>query len=126
MMLPEALALEVQSLANEGVAVELSESGGMACVLLPRHELPHGFSKGTSDLLLRFPLSYRNGKPDMFWLETDVLLLNGGVPKSAESIEEHLGRKWRRFSWHLSSWDPARDDLRAYIRFVDTRLSRAV
>jgi hypothetical protein len=125
-MLPEALVLEVQSLSSEGVAIELSESGGMACVLLPRHNLPRGFSKVSSDLLLRLPLSYRNGKPDMFWLETDVVLADGTVPKSAESIEEYLGRKWRRFSWHLVSWDPARDDVRAYVRFVDSRLSRVV
>jgi hypothetical protein len=54
------------------------------------------------------------------------LLANGNVPRSADGIETHLGRQWRRFSWHLTKWNPASDDLRTYLEFVNSRLAKGV
>lgn len=125
-MLPAALIEEVKSLTDEGLKVELVEADGMACVILPGYQLPRGYNKACTDLLLMLPLSYRNGKPDMFWVESDVVLVNGSVPKAAEKLESHLGRQWRRFSWHLKSWNPAVDDLRTYLEFVNSRLVKGV
>lgn len=123
-MLPERLALEVKTLAEEGFAVELTEADGTANAVFRGYSLPKGYSKSSSDLLLRLPLSYPNGRPDMFWLEADVVLANGGTPKSADHVETYLGRQWRRFSWHPQSWDPAVDDLGVYLQFVNARLAK--
>lgn len=125
-MLPERLVEDIKALADAGFAVVLTESGGMACAVFSGHPLPRGYNRCSSDLLLRLPLSYPNGKPDMFWLESDVLLANGSVPKSAEHIETYLDRKWRRFSWHMTHWNPAQDDFRTYLEFVNSRLAKSV
>ncbi len=125
-MVPAQLAKEVKALSDEGWAVELVESDGMVCTLFHSYPLPRGYCRQSTDLLLRLPLSYPNGKPDMFWVEPDVLLVNGAVPKAAKHIETHLNRQWRRFSWHIAAWNPATDDLRTYIEVINTRLAKAI
>lgn len=125
-MPPTRLVEEVKGLSDAGRAAELVDSEGMACVVLRAYPLPRGYNKAASDLLLLLPLSYPNGKPDMFWVESDILLAGGGVPRSADSVETHLGRQWRRFSWHLTTWNPATDDLRTYLEFVNSRLAKGV
>jgi len=111
---------------GDGLNVEMSECGGMACVLLRDYPLPPGYNKRSSDLLMRLPLSYPNGKPDMFWLEEDLTLAGGAIPQRAGVIETHLGRRWRRFSWHPKSWDPIKCDLRTFIEFINCRLAKGV
>ena len=125
-MPPARLVEEVAALAAEGQQVELVDSDGMACVLFHGYPLPRGYNKTSTELLLRLPPSYPNGKPDMFWVEPDVLLANGSAPLSGDSMETYMGRQWRRFSWHLASWNPARDDLRTYVEFVNRRLAKGV
>jgi len=125
-MQPARLAEEVTALADEGWAVDVVESEGMACVIFRKYLLPRGYNKPSTDLLLLLPPSYPHGKPDMFWVEADLLLADGKVPRSADGIETHLGRQWRRFSWHLTKWNPANDDLRTYLEFVNSRLTRGV
>ena len=125
-MIPTKLGDEVKKLQDEGVLVEVSESGGMACVVLRDHPLPPTYNKPVTDLLLRMPLSYPNGKPDMFWVDTEVSLTDGSVPQRAGTIETHMERQWRRFSWHPQSWNPATGDLRMFLEFVNCRLAKGV
>lgn len=120
------LGQEVEDLKNDGYAVELIEAEGWANVLFHRYPLPPGFNKKTTELLLKMPMSYPNGRPDMFWTDEDLMLQGGGVPKSAESIEEHLGRRRRRFSWHPQNWVPGVDNLRSFLEFVNNRLAKSV
>jgi hypothetical protein len=62
----------------------------------------------------------------MFWVESDVTLATGAIPKNGDSVEQALGRHWRRFSWHLQNWNPGRDDLKTYLEFVNSRLAKCV
>ena len=125
-MIPACLQEELKALSGDGWKHELVEAEGTACVVFSAYPLPRGYSKKASDLLLMLPLSYPNGKPDMFWLEPDVALAGGGVPKSADQIETHVNRQWRRFSWHVSSWNPATDNLRTFLEFINCRLAKGV
>jgi len=125
-MLPARLVEEVKRLLDEGWAVDLIESEGMACIVFHGFVVPHGYSKAVTDLLLMLPLSYPNGKPDMFWVDVDLHLANGSVPRSADVVQTHLDRQWRRFSWHVTMWNPATDDLRTYLEFVNSRLTKGV
>ena len=125
-MIPPRLAEEVKALTGEGRRAELTEAEGMACVVFSEYPLPRGYTRAASNLLLMMPPSYPNGKPDMFWVEPEIVLAGGTVPRSADSVETHLGRQWRRFSWHLTSWNPAVDDLRTYLEFVNSRLAKGV
>jgi len=90
------------------------------------YAVPPGYNAPTTTLLLRFPLSYPNGQPDMFWTDPTLTRADGGNPQNADQFEEPLGQRWRRFSWHPQRWNPAKDDLRTYLEFVNTGLARAV
>lgn len=125
-MLPTQLIEEVEELRAEGHAIELTAGDGWANVVFHNYKVPSGFNKRVIDLLLKFPLSYPNGRPDMFWTDQDLLLENHSVPQSADAIETALGRQWRRFSWHPKSWNPGVDNLRSYLEFVNNRLAKAV
>lgn len=122
--LPIQLVDEVRVLQQEGRNVELIEGEGWANIVFRDYPLPAGLSKSFTDLLLRFPISYPNGRPDMFWTDVDLALKDGQCPKSADTVETAVGRQWRRFSWHPQVWNPATDDLRTYLEFVNTRLAR--
>lgn len=119
---------EVVALKEFYPQLEVREANGFMNIIFPAYELPpKKFNKQESSLLIEIPQSYPNGKPDMFWLDEDVRLSDGSIPKSAEETKNHFGDKnWRRFSWHLSKWDPTKDSLFTYIGFVDQRLSQAV
>ena len=125
-MMPDFLLEEIESLRRGGLKVERSEAEGWFNVVFLGYPLPPGYNKPAADLLLKLPLSYRNGKPDMFWTDVDLRLQNGNIPRSADSVERALDREWRRFSWHPQDWNPATDDLQTYLEFVNRRLAQAV
>ena len=125
-MIPEFLNEEIEQLRADGYSVDVAEAESWFNVVFSNYPLPSGFNKAVAQLLIKLPLSYRNGKPDMFWTDEDLTLKNGGVPQSADSIEQALGKKWRRFSWHPAKWNPATDNLKTYLEFVNNRLSKTV
>ena len=126
-MLPQQLVEETEELRREGHRIDLVEADGWANIVFHDYAVPAGYTKQSTDLLLKFPLSYPNGRPDMFWTDEDLLLLSGGrAPQNADTIETALERKWRRFSWHPANWNLSRDSLRTYLEFVNARLGRAV
>lgn len=125
-MLPEQLVREVEELRMEGYSIDLTAEGGYANVVICGYGVPPQYSKSTTDLLLRLPMSYPNGKPDMFWTDTGLTLKGGGSPQQANVIESYLGQQWRRFSWHPQGWNPGSDNLRTYLEFVNARLAKGV
>lgn len=125
-MLPTQLVEEVEELRREGHSIDLTEAEGWANVVFHNYPVPPGYSKASTELLLKFPISYPNGRPDMFWTDEDLTLAGGQVPRNADAIETPLGKRWRRFSWHPQNWNPGTDNLRTYLEFVNNRLSKAV
>ena len=124
-MLPSQLVAEVEALRAEEFDIELVEAEGWALLVLHQYMLPSGYAQIATDLLLKFPLAYPNGQPDMFWVEEAVALVSNAVPRNADSVEVVLGRRWRRFSWHTQAWNPGVDCLRTYLGFVDAGLTKA-
>ena len=123
-MVPDQLLEEVRRFRDQGHEVEAIEADGFANLVFHSYRLPGSLSKATTDLVVKIPLSYPNGRPDMFWTDTDVLLRDGRVPRSADSIETFLGRQWRRFSWHPQAWNPGVDNVSTFLEFVNDRLRR--
>ncbi len=124
-MVTEAIEYAVAQLRQKGITALLSEWEGQAVVVIAAWELPPGWSKKTTRLLLKLPPSFPSGKPDMFWVQPDVVLGAGRTPQNADVIETIGGEQWRRFSWHPSSWTPCADPLWAYLEFVMGRLRQA-
>lgn len=121
MALPPKLAREIQQLE---LKPEISEEGSAINLVFPNYPIPPGYNCFATDLLIRVPLAYPDAGPDMFWTNPALLLANGSMPQCGELIEIHIGKPWRRFSWH-SSWRPNTDNLHGYLHFVRHRLERA-
>lgn len=121
------LDTEVEELRHLGYEVEVQPDGQGYAVVLKGYSLPTGYTVEKTDLLVRIPQGYPHANPDMFWVETGVLLEGGKIPEKAEHLENHVGRRWRRFSWHINKyWHPGKDSLSSYLDFVHVRLAKKV
>lgn len=123
-MSSQQLQSEVEALRREGYAIEIVTEGKWDLVIIRQYAVKAGYSKQITDLLIKAPQSYPNGKLDMFWTDKDLLLANGKVPEKANNIANHNGKEWRRFSWHPKSWNPGRDNLKTYLEFINARFDK--
>jgi len=124
-MVPEQLFKEVQELLAEGISVGIVEADGFANLIFLNYPIPPLYNRSSTELLVKIPMSYPNGKPDMFWTEEGLLLANSKEPKQANVIEILLGKSWRRFSWHPQTWNPASGNLRMYLEFINLGFEQA-
>ena len=121
----ETLLLEIEELQGAGYKVDINETEGVINVIIDDYSLPPAYNKRETTLLLRLPISYPNGNPDMFWTDPDLLCANGQVPTKADQVETYMGKQWRRFSWHPQGWNPGTGNLRMYLEFVNTGIRKA-
>ena len=124
-MATETLLREVEGLRASGLTVELVEADGVVYLRFEDYSVPTYYSKQCTTLLLRLPMSYPNGNPDMFWTDVDLVCSNGHTPTQADQIETYLGKQWRRFSWHPQGWNPGTGNLLMYLEFVNSGLLKA-
>jgi len=115
------LEIELEAFRQNGKEFEVSEADGLIYIIFKDFPLPVGYNKQHTRLLLKVPLSYPNGNPDMFWVDSDLRLASGENQASA-NIETVLGESWLRFSWHPQKWNPALDNLDTFMEFVNRRL----
>lgn len=119
--MPQQLAQEIDYLQDKGYEIEVHDVSGIIILIIKKYLLPPGYNKSVTDLLLKVPISYPNGKLDMFWTEPDLRLQDSNG--QANTNEEHvLDKQWLRFSWHPKKWNPGRDNLLTYLQFIDRRL----
>lgn len=109
---------------DRGIAFEVSQEGGMTCVLLPGWMLPQGYTESSSDLLLRLSPGYPDVPPDMWWFCPGLVRTDGQPIPATESQEQHLGRTWQRWSRHFDGgqWLPGHDSLEGYLALVASDL----
>lgn len=99
---------------------------GTTIVVIPELKLPAGWSKSQTRVKFLVPVGYPFAKPDCFWADVDLRLMNGNMPQNCnltpipETTEALL---W--FSWHTSQWNPNRDNLSTYFRVIEKRLREA-
>lgn len=119
-----SLGQELEQIQQDGHQIETAEEPDSLLLIFAKWNLPKGYNKRSTKLLLRIPRSYPFGKPDMFWTDPDLRLENGALPRQT-SPEQVAGSPWLRFSWHSAKWDPAVDNLRTFLAFVETGLVKA-
>lgn len=119
--MPQQLTHEVDYLRAEGHEIEVHEESGLILLIIKAYPLPHGYNKAIANLLLKIPLSYPNGKLDMFWTDPD-LRLQESSGQANTTLETILGTQWLRFSWHPQKWNPGVDNLLTFLEFVNRRL----
>jgi hypothetical protein len=91
----------------------------MTCLLLPAFELPNGFTHERADLLLRLNVGYPDVPPDMWWFDPPVVRTDGVAIPATEHFENHLGRRWQRWSRHLPSgqWN-SNDSIESFLAVI--------
>lgn len=125
MSLPPQLEVDSNLLKEQGYQVEAHSdptNGNRIFVVFEKYQLPTGWNKAETKLLLIADISYPNSKLDMFWTDPDLILASGNTPQAGEVIENYLNQQWRRFSWHVQKWNPAVDNIITYLGTVDMRL----
>lgn len=126
-MMPSELETEIVQLRLQGFEIEPIESDQRIYLVFHRFKLGESYAPTESDLLVFTSLQYPNAGFDMFWVDESVKLATGGLPQAGDQIEVYLGRRWRRFSWHLHRpWNPSVDSLTSWICTVEERLHRGV
>lgn len=128
-MIPEQLQQEVAELIKAGHLIEMEEeeSTTRVYIIFKGFELlPGQYNVTTTDLMVFTTTQYPSSCFDMFWVDKDLTLANGNIPKSAESIENYLSRQWRRFSIHpyqKKPWNPNEDCMTSYLTCIVQRLN---
>ena len=80
----------------------------------------------TSPVWFVVPVGYPAAQPDCFWASAELRLSSGAAPSnSGEQIIPGLQQPALWFSWHLTTWRPAHDDLTTYARFIQRRFADA-
>ena len=127
-MIPEELRQDVAKFNADTPDIEMHEDAGRVYVQFSRYNLPPMiYNKPATDLLVLTTSRYPRAGFDMFWTDPDLTLANGGIPNAAEVIETHLGKQWRRFSYHPYQnrrWNPSEDSLVSFVSYINQRLAR--
>lgn len=123
MAIPPRLETEIQGL-KEIFELEIVEDNDYINIVFKDFPLGDGYNVPRSDLLLKVPKAYPDAGPDMFYTKPEVTFVDGRIPQAAENMEDHLGRQWRRFSWHRPVWNPTVDNLHSHVEFIKARLRK--
>jgi hypothetical protein len=117
MGIPPLLSEHTEELRRRGYRVEVNASGESEfCVVLKDYPIPSDiWSRDKIDLMITAQPTYPNSKLDMFWVDPPITLKDGRKPNAGDLIEDHCGRRWQRFSWHIPYWNPAKDNLITYL-----------
>lgn len=86
-------------------------------------QLPPGWNKEKTSILVILPPDFPNGRPAGVHADADLKLATGQVPGNS-GHKDVAGRPWLYFCWQIQTWDPARDTLWKYVkamllRFLD-------
>jgi len=124
-LLPPKLEEELAVLREE-YNVEVHEDPNSVYLIVHGFPTSQLYNRPTVTLLLQVPRPYPDAGLDMFWTDEDLRLANGSIPQAGDVIENHLGRRWRRFSWHpqfggSGKWDPNIHNVRSYLTFIGRR-----
>lgn len=101
-----------------------NDGTGAILVKIPDFSLPTGWSKAKTNLFFKVPVGYPVAKPDCFWVDADLRLQNGNMPKNSglQAIPPGQEQKlW--FSWHINSWIPNQNNLKSYVAIIIKRLN---
>jgi hypothetical protein len=99
---------------------------GFALLQIERFPADAGLAPKEVTLLLRLPPGFPDATPDMFWVDPPLHTKEGATIPGTESIEQHAGRSWQRWSRHIQGqWRPGIDNLATYMFYVRRCLREA-
>lgn len=86
-------------------------------------QLPAGWNRSHVTARFVVPIAYPAAQLDCFYVDADLRLANGCMPTNS-GMQPINGANLLWFSWHLAQWDPSRDSLLSFIRFINERFRR--
>lgn len=124
MQIPPLLQEHIKILEREGHKIEIHVDSEIH-IVFKDYKIPDQiWDPNKTDLLVITHPTYPNAKMDMFWVNPPISLKSGKTAQAAGTTEGKLGINWLRFSWHVQSWNPGKDNLITYLDVVNDRLRR--
>lgn len=119
---------DLAALLERGTIYNITIESNMTCIVFPRYQLPVGYDRDQSDLLIRLSPGYPDVPPDMWWFDPPIRLANGRMVQATEVTEHHLGRPWQRWSRHFNEgqWRSGVDCLESFIALIRRELECCV
>ena len=125
-MIPEDLQRDVDRLRDNGFCFDIVPDGQKIYIKFKNFQLPATlYNMDATDLLIFTTPHYPRAGFDMFWTDPELKLKDKSIPKQADVEEFHLGKKWRRFSYHPyndTPWNPSEDNISRFVEYVKQRL----
>lgn len=97
---------------------------GSRVLVVPGVCMSAGWNASSTTVRVLVPVGFPHVKPDCFYAESTLRLATGAEPASS-NIQSIFGGQCRWFSWHISTWDPARGSLDQYLHVCESRLKEA-
>lgn len=96
-------------------------------VRVPNVKLPPGWSRPTTTVRFLAPVGYPHSQPDCFWAEVGLRLANNAMPNAANENNPipEVNEPGLWFSWHVSQWNPNRDNLLTFLNVIQDRFRKA-
>jgi len=113
-------------LNDKGHTWQLLPDGAGACLVISEYEVSaEVYNREKTDLMIRIPAQYNIAGLDMFYVSPELRLrATGSYPEAASHFEDHVGRRWQRFSRHLNTtrWRAGVDGLRMFMALIQREL----
>lgn len=104
----------------------VTAEAGFALLQIEKFPADAGLAPKEVTLLLRLPPGFPDATPDMFWVDPPLRTAAGATIPGTESVEQHAGRTWQRWSRHIQGqWRPGIDNLGTYMFYVRRCLGEA-
>ncbi len=106
----------------------ITTDANMTCIVFKDFQLPAGFNREKSDLLIRLQPGYPDIPPDMWWFDPPARRADGQPIPATDAIEQHLGRGWQRWSRHFNAgqWKAGIDSLESFLALINRELKKSV
>ncbi len=119
-VLDEQMTAVIQ--AHPGAAIQ--EMGDGTHIVSVRLPLCAGWNAASALVRFLVPIPFPAAPPDCFYADPGLRLANDAMPTNT-GPQLLAGQQLLWFSWHLAFWNPAKDTLLGYVRFIAERLRRA-
>lgn len=127
-LIPPDLDNDLAVLQKRGFRTSVTECDAKIYVVFSDFPMPKGtYNMDVADVMVFTTPYYPQAGFDMFWTDRSLTLRDGRIPAGGEVEESHLGRVWRRFSYHPYGdrvWNPSRDNIAGFVAYVQQRLQR--
>lgn len=117
---------DIEYLSSKGYTFDVSQQGSDVHIIIQDYAFPEAYHPRQASLLIIIPAGYPNAKPDMFWTNPDIRMINGSWPKSSEVHQDFQGMNWQRWSRHLNNWRSGVDNLKTYMASVRKEINKGI